>query len=454
MSTERHPSAARPRIAPAQRRRALILGYFNGTLWSVGNGLTTGTLIYYLAQELGAKGTGLGILIAAPTLIGLLRLATPAVIGPLGGLKRTCLKASLASYLLLAVGLPTVTLSAGIQRNAALAGMIALICVHQLLEYVGSVALWSWLSGLVPGPIRGRYFARRQVWQLAFLIPALFASGRFTDGWKTAYKESQPERLLLGYVIPNAVGTAFLLASLLPLALMPDVPIFGRLAQRRQGPRNWPIVDARFRRLLIYRCWFSFFNGITQAAQNVYVYVLGIGVLPMQVMQLGMRGGQLALSPAVGRTSDRLGNRPVLELSQAIVALGPVFYFSASREQPWWVVGAWVVWSAYAGLNVCLTNIMLKLSPPVDNANYIASFEALGGLAYGLSTIAGGVLLDRLRDAHFEFVLGTVHVDHFAALFLFGAVTRACGLFWLARIQEPGAKSWHEILTSESRTRA
>jgi MFS family permease len=273
----------------------------------------------------------------------------------------------------------------------------------------------------------------------------LFASGRFSDDWKKAYKETQPERLLLGYVIPNCIGAGFLLASLLPLSLMPNVAVPRRSVGSRPG-RRWPVGDPAFRRLLIYRCWFSFFNGITQAAQNIYVYALGIGVLPMQVMQLGMRGGQMALSPFVGRASDRVGNRPVLELSQAIVAIGPLFYFLATPDHPWWVAGAWVVWSAYAGLNICLTNIMLKLAPPQDNAGHIASFEALGGLAFGLSTLAGGVIFDRLRDAHFHVSVGGVNLDHFAILFLVGTVTRAAGVFWLARVPEPGARNWREIL--------
>jgi hypothetical protein len=441
------PPKRATRMPAAVRRRALVLGYVNGVLWSVGNGLTTGTLIYYLAQELGAKGTGLSVLIAAPTLIGVLRLVTPALIAPLGGIKATCLKASFASYTLLAVGLPAVTLAPGLSRAATLVVMIALVCVHQLLEYIGSVALWSWLAALVPLKIRGRYFARRQVWQLGILIPTLLTSGLFADHWRSLYKQSQPERLLLGYIIPNCIGAALLLLSLMPLLLMPDVP-----APRKQSGRAglfgpWPVADSRYRRLLIYRCWFSFFNGISQAAQNIYVYVVGIGVLPMQSMQLAMRAGQMALSPTVGRASDALGNRPVLELSQAVVALGPLFYFLASREQPWWIVGAWIAWSAYAGLNICLTNIMLKLAPPRDNAGYIASFEALGGLAYGLSTIAGGVALDWLRDRGFQVAVGSITIDHFGALFLFGALTRALGVFWLARVQEPGAKTWRQIVS-------
>ncbi len=431
-------SRGSPGLAKPARRRALWLAQLQGALWSAGNGLTTGTLIFYLAQELGAKGTSVSLLIAAPSLVGLLRLVTPALVGRLGGIKRTCLKSLSVSYLLLAVGLPAVTLASPALRTKALAVMIALICVHQLLEYIGNVALWSWLGALAPARIRGRYLGRRQMWQLMLLIPALLASGLFTDYWKRTYRDTQPERVLLGYVIPNSIGTGFLLASLLPLLLMPDVP--HTTATRRGGAARgrWPIHDARFLRYLVYRCWFSFFNGITQAALNIYVFVLEIGVLPMQMMQLGMRAGQLALSPTVGRVADKIGNRPVLELSQLIVALGPLFYFLASREHPWWIIGAWVVWIAYAGMNVCLPNLMLKLAPPHDNAGYISSCEALAGVMYGLSAIAGGVAFDYLRDTKFHLLLGATEIDHFGLLFLLGAAARSTGIFWLVRIDEPG----------------
>src|SRR5664279_5697501 len=117
-SDEAHSRSDTARLTVAARRRALRLGYVNGVLWSVGNGLTSGTLVYYLAQELGASGVALSLLIAAPSLIGLLRLATPALIGPLGGVKATCLKTSLVSYALLTFGLPGVTLAGVVSRPA------------------------------------------------------------------------------------------------------------------------------------------------------------------------------------------------------------------------------------------------------------------------------------------------------------------------------------------------
>ena len=105
-------------------------------------------------------GTSLSLLIAVPSLVGLLRLLTPALIGPLGGIKPACLKSFTASYLLLAGGLPLVTLASPALRTGALAAMVVLICVHQLLEYIGGVTLWSWLAALAPARLRGRFLGR------------------------------------------------------------------------------------------------------------------------------------------------------------------------------------------------------------------------------------------------------------------------------------------------------
>jgi MFS family permease len=208
-----------------------------------------------------------------------------------------------------------------------------------------------------------------------------------------------------------------------------------------------PLVDGPFRRLLAYRLWFSFFNGLGQAALNIYPRaVLGLGVLPMQLLPFGMRLGQLAASPAVGGFADRRGNRPVLVASQALVALGPLFYLLATPERSWWIVGAWLAYIAYAGTNICLPTLMLKLSPEVDNASHVAVFETLHGLAYGLSVIAGGMLFDELRRLDASWQLGSIVLDRFGLMFVAGAVTRALGIAWLVRIDEPGAKTWRKIV--------
>jgi len=81
-----------------QRRRARRLAVWNGAVWSIGNGLVSTTLIVYWAKELHAEwiGLGIGLVSAAPQIVGLLRLGAPAMIARLADRKRFCI----ASYLL------------------------------------------------------------------------------------------------------------------------------------------------------------------------------------------------------------------------------------------------------------------------------------------------------------------------------------------------------------------
>ena len=426
-------------------RRAMWLGYLNGALWSIGNGLTTGTLIIYLAMELGGRGTGVSLILALPSVVGLLRIFAPFIIRLCRTAKRACLATCLVSYILL-LGLPALTLAPTTSLPVRpLTAIFGLLCIHQLLEYLGTVALWSWLADLIPRRIRGRFFGRRQMWQLAVLIPTLWLSGMFTDRWKTAH----PDQPLVGYAIPNGLGAILLLASLVPLAAMP-----GSVSNPRQPAPPaatirtlfTPLGDARFRRLLTFGCWFSFFNGLTQAPQNIFPKrVLGIGLEDQAVMRTIMQVGQFGASYWLGPFSDRYGNRPVLIVSQLLVATGPLFFLLSSPEQPYWIYGAWIMWSAYAGINLCLPNLMLKLSDGRDHASYIGTYFAVTSLCYAGSTVAGGFLFDYLNERTQRYLLWGVRWNLYEYLFLCGWATRTMGVIWLLRIVEPGAWTWRQI---------
>lgn len=135
--------SGRGRLTVFERRRARSLAYLNGGIWAAGNGLTSSVLVIYLAMEYDVPGMGLGIslILAAPRLAGLLRLAAPALIRRVGDRKRFCLAAYLASGLVL-MGLPAVAAPGTLPSAAAsLAALVALWCVYHLFEYLGTVAL-------------------------------------------------------------------------------------------------------------------------------------------------------------------------------------------------------------------------------------------------------------------------------------------------------------------------
>jgi len=417
-----------------QLRRAIGLSYAAAMLWSAGNVLSSGLLLVFLAQDLGANAFEVGLLQAAPALFGLLRLGTPALIARLGSAKRVCLTFSSVAYLLLAL-VPPVVFAADSETKSPLAMLLVLLCVHQLLEQIGTVALYTWLGDLVPRRIRGRYFARRNILQLAVLIPLLPASGWAVDAWErtAAIAPGTAHAAAIG------VGTLLLLAALVPLARMPAA--IGRRkshfapARKATSLRDTllaPFRSVGSRRFLFYNCWFSFFNGLFSTPQNIYPRgVLKLGLGPMNGMQTAMRLGQIGVSAWAGPVSDRRGNRPVLIVCQLLVGVAPLFYFLASPSSPYWLAGAWLLWSAYAGINICLPNLTMKLAPHGDHAPHLAAFQALSSLFR--------YLFDRLRGV--PLALFEIPIDRFAAAFVLAAMFRTAGILWLARVPEPGLRS-------------
>jgi len=436
------------RLSVWRRRRARRLAYANGGVWAIGNGLASSMLVVYLAMEYDVPGMGLGIalILAAPQLAGLLRLAAPALIAQLGGRKRFCLAAYLLSGLVL-LGLPLVAAPGVLPSPAAsLAALVGLWCVYHLLEYLGTVALWSWLADLVPLRIRGRFLGRRERWMVGGQAAAMLSAGLFSYWWNASFS---PSLRWVGYAIPGGLGACLIIAAMVPLAQMPAA-VSGSAGRRRVtlAALAAPFGDGRFLRLVLFGCWFSFFNGLTQAPQNIYPWrVLGIGLFFMLSMKVGMRIGQLAISPTVGRLADRWGNRPVMLAAIPLVALGPLFYFLSGPGQPGWVAGlfvaaAWAAWIAYVGLNVCLPNLMLKLSPQESNTPYIAAYYSVSGLMMAAGTLLGGALFDRLGQ--WRFVLpGGPAVDYYHYAFLFGWVTRSMGVvvLWMVLEERPEVRS-------------
>jgi MFS family permease len=206
-----------------------------------------------------------------------------------------------------------------------------------------------------------------------------------------------------------------------------------------------PWRDARFWPLLIFGCWLSFSNGLTQAAQNIYPKdVLVLGLFALAVMRTSMQFGQMGFSAWAGRFSDRYGNRPTLVASQILLAAAPLFFILASPQHPYLVAGAWIAWSAYAGLNICLPNLSLKFGGIDNSAAYVATYFGVTSVCYAASTIAGGYLFDFLgRSTALELVdsLGGKFLVFFWVAFLL----RAVAVFWLLAIPEPGAWTWREI---------
>ena len=344
-------------------------------------------------------GLGIGLIVAAPQLAGLLRLGAPSLIGRLWDRKRFCLTAYLLSAMAL-LALPWAASPGRLPSPAmSLAALVALWCVYQVLEYLGTVALWSWFADLAPAAIRGRFLGRRERWMAAGQAVGMVLAAGFLWTWHDLWPQ---EPQWTGYAVAACAGACAMIAALAPLALIPravvspaargGVPLSALLA---------PLADRRFLWLLAFGCWLSFCHGAIETPMNVFPYrALGLGVWVMLWLKTGLRLGQMAIAPRVGRWIDRWGNRPAMAVSLAVVAQASLFYFLATPQRPWWIAGAWALWVAWVGLNIGQPNLMLKLSPGRANTSYIAVWFTATGLCYAASTVTGRDALRPIRRVH------------------------------------------------------
>ena len=392
----------------------------------MGNGLVSTMLVVYLAMELGAEGLAVSLILAAPRFAGVLRLGLPTLLARTQRRKSLCVACFIASGLVLLIMAPL-----AIHRGVGM--LVGGWCLYHLLEYTGTVLLWSWLGDLMPSRVRGRLIGVRERWLTIGRVLGMSASFGLAILWPLV-APTDAQWMPLAY--SAAIGALLLILAVEPLARMRHLQ-----SKPSATPRvTWQAIahcfaDPAYRRLLVFSCSFAVANGLTSAAQNLYPkQVLGIAYAPILILRGIMRAGQAAIAPALGARIDHVGAKRVMLVSQLIVATGPLFYWLATPAARWWIAGAFVVWIAYAGLNVGLDHTKLVLAPPDNNLPALAAYHALGDLAHGVMIIVGGVLYEKLKSND-----GT-DVALFGWLFLTGWLCRTAvaGLILRLRLSPGG----------------
>ncbi|MEM6655747.1 MAG: MFS transporter [Planctomycetota bacterium] len=410
--------------------RDLRLANRNACLWAIGNGLISTTLVTYLALEFGAKGLAISLILAAPRFAGVLRVLAPAMVARARARRAVCVVAFASSTAALAAMLVLATPGRLPTADAGVAALTIGWCFYHVLEYAGTVLLWSWLGDLMPAEQRGVLIGRRERWLVVGRVIGIGVSFLLAIGW-ARINPDQPRWTPLIY--SAAVGTALMAVAAIPLARMrPTAATPSALPRATWATIRRCLADRSYSRLLTYSCAFALANGLTGVAQSLYPYrVLGVRYEHMLMLRAVMRSGQAAVAPRVGSWIDRFGAKRLMFVAQLIVATGPLFFLFASESAPWWIIAAFVAWIAYAGLNVGLDHQKLAVAPPDNNAPAIAAYHAISDLANGVMIVLGGYVFDRLTAG------GEPALALYAKLFLCGWVARTLVAGLILRLSDP-----------------
>ncbi len=336
---------------------------------------------------------------------------------------------------------PIIVLSvllAGKQPGTLLTILIGLLFVSALLGALSGVSWLSWMAGLVPDEIRGRFFGLRNSILGAVAITVTLVGSRFLDKfieWWPDLPRFHAFEILLGIAVVAGMLSTWLLTK------KPELPVPPVPAQQFRRLYRIPLKDRNFRRLLQFAVLRSFATNI--AAPFFIVYMLED--LHISYSIIGFYTVLTSVADLLGmwiwgHLSDHIGNRPVIIIVALVTTFLPCGWLLTGPTElsiflliPLFNLTGGFMW---AGYNLCSVNLLFRMAPKAGNSVYFAYWSVFTGLAAGLGALAGGVIAKNV--AWFTQWMPFSLSYSYQWLFLISSMLRLIPLLIVRKIHEEG----------------
>jgi MFS family permease len=376
-------------------------------LWTFG-----GSVFVLFLDELGLSKGLIGLLLSLFPFCGLLALGFAPVAARLGR-KRVFLAGYGLRKPVMALLLLLPWIAARHGHPAAVVFLSVVIAAVAVLRALAETAYYAWFQEFVPNRVRGRFSAWSAV--LGFIASgvALAIAGHVIGSGAGLGR----------YMLLIGLGSAI---GVVGVAVMVMIP--GGAPARDPGSEAAHLPKVRA--ALCDRSFVAFLGGT--AGLTTGIAMLGsflplyareqVGLLPATVVRLDLVAavGGAASSLAWGWLSDRVGSRPVLMPSAALMAVLPLGWLLLPREVPHpalWCAALYLAFGvASNGTTIGAGRLLFNgVIPPVESTAYTSVYYAWQGIAGGVAPLlAGGILT---AGAGWRGRLGWVPLDGYALLF-------------------------------------
>jgi MFS family permease len=155
-----------------------------------------------------------------------------------------------------------------------------------------------------------------------------------------------------------------------------------------------PFADRGYRKLLAYRAAWGIATGLTASIAAVLTLeALGLGFFGVATYAAVVAGLRVATTPLWGRALDRMGGRPVLVVCSLATAVSSLAWVGATTGAAWLIwVDALVCGLMLGGQELAVFTLPLATAPSHRRPLFAAASVMVGGVAYGVSSVAGGAL--------------------------------------------------------------
>ena len=370
-----------------------------------------GAPIVLLAKELGANSITLGIIESFTPLMTMLQLPAARYLG----------KYSYRSFALMGWGLRSIfiTTSAIVpllsfwSKEVRLGLLLGSLFLFNVIRGISSAAFLPWITGVVPGAMRGRYIGVDHTFVYGGSLLTMLLSSLLMKG------EIEPWR----YSLVLCISVTGAVVSLLFLRLTHDARHSEATAASSDHISILQMLSlAPFRNLILFSLLYATVTG-------------GLSVFPVEYLRMQAQFSPstiFALSAAtffapllilqwLGRIVDLAGSIAVMRASIVLftTVLAVWFAMSAGLIRPDWRVVLLLNFTrgmGVAGLNLASLHLGMSVVPESGKNHFFALSTVIGSFGMAIVPIVWGAILDLLGGM--DLLVGPFHIRRHSVYFL------------------------------------
>lgn len=399
--------------------------------------LTTGTLLIGFLLVLGASASEVGLVAMLPLLGGILQPVGSALVRWQNGWRKTVTvigviidDLSWSAVIALTVFLPP---------DKVVTGIIGILVIQQTVTAFYVVSWTSWISDLIPGTLRGRFFGKRNFICNALGAVSAVIAGQFIQrvGHNTAWSFC----IIIAVAMISRLLSAFFLSKQ-PEPFPEDISGLQFMKQM-----SMPFKDLNYRKYLNFSLIWGL--GVQIAAPFFTVYM--IRDLRIDFGTVTLFAGITTFANLLGQRywgplCDRFGNKAVMRATGILIVTLPFWWLFTSGTGPgFYLIGFLSAFGgfAWAGYLLANGNFMMVLAPGAGKTSFFAMQAAVAGLFGAIGTLGGGLLIDNVLNKIPDVAVWLPR--GIPMLFFISFLIRFIAWNYLRRIKEPARKPQMQV---------
>lgn len=408
--------------------------------------LTSGVIMTDFARGLEPDSdTLIGILAAAPSCCQMLQVPTIALVERYRNRRAITVIAATIGRIAW-FGMPALLLMN--DRGTAATVMIAIHFMYYAGTYIGGCSISAWLRDLVPDAKISGYFGKRLALATTASALTLLAVLMVLPG--NGVTHGTRMRILAGCYVAGGVfgliSSAFIASAPEPkLADAPRTPLLRLLRE--------PLADAAFKKFLAFNAlWYAVYGATWQFFAKLLLARFGLSLPAVTTITMGVLLANALFFRLWSRVAVKRDDRATLMGAMPLYLVGlallPAAEFMPGARGVALAVAAFAVCGcAYAGLQLGVTNLGLKLAPKGKAASYIACNSLVAGFAATVSPMLAGPAADFLdgKGSRAGMWHPDLPVSGLAAVFLLVIGAGLLSLKLLERVPAPARHSRRDI---------